>query len=68
MPLKLTPLRVERDRTDFEGCIRADRLPDLFRRRSLAASVGAHPAPMVRLDRHRFLYLWQHERHLVQQK
>jgi hypothetical protein len=34
MPLELTPLRVERDRCDFEGWNRLNSFPDLLRRRS----------------------------------
>jgi hypothetical protein len=34
MPLELTPLRVEQDRTNFEGRSRLDGFPDLWVRRS----------------------------------
>ncbi len=42
-PLELTPLRVERDRRDFEGWLRLDRFPGLSVRRSSAAGRWAAP-------------------------
>jgi hypothetical protein len=41
MPLELTPLRVERDRCDFEGWNRLDSFPDLSGRRSSAPNCSA---------------------------
>jgi hypothetical protein len=40
-PLELTPLRVERDRGDFESWSRLDRFPDQAVRRSSAAGRSA---------------------------